>query len=159
MQNNRNAFKSSPQHPYFPARALSAARFPIPASHPNLDCLNWPLDALHRQKRASVESRLQGLVGCFLLLFLQVAGVSVLQIAVNIWPKLLQLISKGVNTHLHSPTRETRRKTAIGGGIIKVGNGNRRCVAGKLRNIKHVSTGVSSSDENAVDGVAKAVQA
>ena len=47
---------------------------------------------------------MDALVGCFLLLFLQVAGVSSLQIAVNIWPKLLQLISKGVETHLRSPT-------------------------------------------------------
>jgi hypothetical protein len=33
----------------------------------------------------------------------RVAGVSPLQIAVNIWPKLLQLISKGVEAHLRSP--------------------------------------------------------
>ncbi len=55
------------------------------------------------RKPASVESGLEGLIVCFLLLFLQVARVSLLQIAVNIGPKLLQLISEGVETHLRSP--------------------------------------------------------
>jgi|HubBroStandDraft_6_1064221.scaffolds.fasta_scaffold115721_2 hypothetical protein len=55
------------------------------------------------RKRVMQNPTWKALVGCFLLLFLQVAGVSPLQIAVNIWPKLLQLIPEGVDAHLRSP--------------------------------------------------------
>src|SRR5580658_3752147 len=48
-------------------------------------------------------------IGCFLL----VAGASPLQIAVNIGPKLLQLIPEGVDAHLNGKAGETRRKTTI----------------------------------------------
>ena len=55
------------------------------------------------RRRVSVGPESETLVGAFLLLFLQMAFVSSLQIVVNIGPKLLQLISKGVEAHLRSP--------------------------------------------------------
>ena len=82
--------------------------------------------------------------------------MSSLQISVNIGPKLLQLIPEGVEAHLRSPVGETRRKTAIGGGIIGTGNGRRGGVAGKLGDIEHVSSGVSSGNENTADCIAEA---
>src|SRR5580704_7937362 len=109
------------------------------------------------RKRVRAESGMESLIGCSLLLFLQVALVSPLQVVMNIGPKLLQLIAKGIQAHLRSPVRQIRRKTAIGLGIIEVGNPNRRRVAGKLGNVEHVPTGVFPSDENTVDGIAKAV--
>ena len=51
-------------------------------------------------------------IGCILL----VADVSPLQTAVNIGPKLLQLIPEGVDAHLNCKTGDTRRKTTIGSG-------------------------------------------
>src|SRR5271154_3045814 len=92
----------------------------------------------------------------FCCCFLLPAGVSLLQIVVNVGPKLLQLVPEGVEAHLRSPVGEIRRKSTIVGRIIDVGNGNRRCVAGKLGNVEHVGTGVSSGDENTADGIAKA---
>src|ERR1700722_19641017 len=109
------------------------------------------------RKQLSAESGMEALVGRFLLLFLRVARLSPLYVAVNIWPKLLQLISKGVEAHLRSPARKTRRPTAIGCGVINRGNSDRGCVAGKLRNVEHVRPGVSSSNENTVDGIAETV--
>jgi hypothetical protein len=92
-------------------------------------------------------------IGCILL----VADVSPLQTAVNIGPKLLQLIPEGVDAHLKCKTREIRRKTTIGSGIVDVGNGNRSRIARKLGNVEHITAGVFSGDENAADGIAKAV--
>src|ERR1700685_1189632 len=88
---------------------------------------------------------------------LLMAFVSLLQIVVNVGPKLLQHIPEGVETHLRSPIGKTRRKTTIGGGIIDVGNSDRSGVAGKLGNVEHSSARVSSSDENTANGIFKAV--
>src|ERR1022692_4592819 len=157
MQNNRIAFKSSPSSA-FSRSALSAVLFKqfLPVTQTWIVGLRvWTHPS--GRKRVMRNPTWKALVGCFLLLFLQVAGVSPLQIAVNIWPKLLQLISKGVDAHLRSPAGQTRRKAPIGFGIIEVGNSNRRCVAGKLGNVEHARPGVSSSDEDTVDGIAKAV--
>src|SRR5580704_7545107 len=156
MQKSRIAFKSPPTSVFYRSalnvhfkQTLQSLRSWIVRSDV------WMHPAAENGQRSNPEW--EALLGCFLLLFLHVAGMFPLQIAVNIRPKLLQLISEGVEAHLRSPARETRRKTAIGGGIIDVGNRNRRCVAGKLGNVEHVGPGVSSSNENTVDGIAKAV--
>src|SRR5580692_11533818 len=91
--------------------------------------------------------------GCCLL---QLAIVSPLQIAVNVGPKLLQLIPEGIEAHLRSPVGDIRRKSTIIGGIIDVGNGNRRGISGKFGNVEHRRAGVSSGDEDTADGIAKA---
>src|SRR5208283_1421818 len=96
------------------------------------------------RKLLSVNPGRKGSIDCFL----QVASVPPLQIAVNIRPKLLQLIPEGVEAHLHSPVVDIRRKGAIVGRIIDIRNGNRGCVTRKLGDVEHVSAGVGSGNEN-----------
>src|SRR5208283_2617578 len=97
-------------------------------------------------------------IGCLLFFFLQVTSVSPLQIVVNIGPEFLQFIAKSIDTHLRSPAVCARRSTTIGGGVIYVGDGNRRGIAGKLGDVERVLAGICSGNENTAEGIAKAVQ-
>ena len=85
------------------------------------------------------------------------AFVSPLYIVVHVRPKLLQLIPKRVEAHLHSPVVEIPRNGSILGGIIDIGNGNRGCIASKFGGVECVRAGVFSGDENTADGIAEAV--
>ena len=157
MQNNRIAFKCPPNVCIFllgPYLLRFSSNF---CQSLELGLLESAFGCTPPAETGKCGIQITGSVVCFLLLFLQVARVSPLQITVDVWPKLLQLISKGIDTHLRPPIVDISRKAQIRTGIIEIGNGNRGCVAGKLGNVEHVSPGVSSSDENTVNGIAKAV--
>src|ERR1700733_7909386 len=84
-----------PPRPYFPARPrLSHFEPTNPTSYPRLDCLHRRLDARQGLMTGKYGIWMGRSGGSLLLLFLQAALVSFLQIVVNIRPKLLQLITK-----------------------------------------------------------------
>ena len=151
-----NRFQIFPPAGYSLSGPICSGFHAVPADLSKLDCLNRRLDTRHLAAEENESVRIpdwKASIACFLL----VADVSPLQIAVNIGPKLLQLIPEGVDAHLKCKTGEIRRKTTIGSGIVDVGNGNRSCIARKLGNVEHITAGVFPGDENAADGIAKAV--
>jgi hypothetical protein len=78
-----------------------------------LDCTNQSLDAtLWAGARVGPEKSLA------VFSFLQLSSVSVLEVVMNIRPKLFQLVAESVDPHLHRPTGKTRVKTTIGGRVI-----------------------------------------
>src|SRR5208283_361803 len=152
MQTDPIALKISSQMHFL--RALSALLFYRFSLTLKLGLLEPAFGCPHRGwKRLNANSNWKASLICFL----QVAGMSSLQIVVNVGPEFLQFIPEGVEAHLRSPIVEIPRKVPISGGIIDIGNGNRRCVARKLRDVKHRTAGVSSGDEYTADGIAKAV--
>ena len=106
MQNGRIVFKSSPASVYSLSRPICSGFHAVPADLSKVDCLNRRLDACHLAAEENESVRLpdwKASIGCFFL----VAGVSPLQIAVNIGPKLLQLIPEGVDAHLNCNRRDS----------------------------------------------------